>query len=439
MASTINDRSKLSMIRKNPCLKTELLKNLYEQRAETGDIKFIIEAQEIHAHRCVLAALSPKYKAQFYGAMSEKDVIHISGTSYDAFTEFLQFFYADEVTLSIRNIEDVLNLAKQSLVDDLITECINFLCDAVGLDKLLWFYRLAMQYEIESLENVCSTYITGNVLAVFKTSDFLSCENDMLCHILTLSSSLNCDFIDLFDGCILWARAKCQQNEIDASNTANLRAILGVAFHEIPFSSMSPQEFSIICNNYSGLLSAQESMDILMAIAINESNKKARAAQRLCDLNSMRNLKCKFTKGDPQRRPTPTKKDGIGFSCDKTIKLTGFIMYNRVAESVRVDVYLKGKQIKCKRTIQTLNKKTKVTFNAPIRVKPNEECRIFVQAIKTRTIGWYGFSGLSKTIKKGVTFRFQRDNCDGIYSITHLLFDIIDEDLLFDIINENSK
>lgn len=209
MASELKDCSLLSIVRKNPCSKSEILKKLYKQRAETGDIIFVVEGKEIHAHRCVLAALSPKYKAQFYGAISDKDVIHVSDASYDAFMEFLKFFYTDTVTLTVANIEAVLNLANQSLVDVLITECINFLCDAVGLDKLLWFYRMAHQYEIDSLKKLCFNHIKANLLAVFKTSDFLHCEHDMLCHILELSSSLNYHTIDLFDGCISWARAQC--------------------------------------------------------------------------------------------------------------------------------------------------------------------------------------------------------------------------------------
>lgn len=42
------------------------------------------------------------------------------------------------------NIEDILTLAKQSLVDQLVTECTEFLMNVVRLDKLSWRYELAM-------------------------------------------------------------------------------------------------------------------------------------------------------------------------------------------------------------------------------------------------------------------------------------------------------
>lgn len=424
MASTLKDCTLLSDVRQNPCSKSEILKNLYKHRAETGDIIFLVESKAIHAHRCVLAALSPRYKAQFYGAISDKEMIRVSDASHDAFAEFLQFFYTDTVTLTIENIEDVLNLAQQSLVDILVAECINFLRDAVGLDKLLWFYRLASQYEIVPLEKQCLIHIEENLLAVFKTDDFLSCEHDMLCHILEKSASWNYHSIDLFDGCISWARTQCEQNGTK-SHAANLRTVLGEALCQIQFSSMTVQEFSTISENFVGILTEHEKVDIFAAIARIESEKQAKAVRRLRYLDSMKNAKCKFVKGQLLRRDSATKKDGIGFLCNKTINLNGFVMHSRIAENVRVDVYVRGQPIKCNRNIDMEKRTTKVTFTTPIRIKPNAECRIFIQTIKARNIGWYGYNVLSTTTKKGVTFRFQRDNQDGIYSITHLLFDVV--------------
>lgn len=95
------------------------------------DIKFIVDAKEIPVHCCVLAALSPNYEAQFYGVMAEKDIITVK----DVFKEFLQFFYMNEVPLTLDNIEDVLNLATQSLVDELVT--------VVDVDQLGWCYQLS--------------------------------------------------------------------------------------------------------------------------------------------------------------------------------------------------------------------------------------------------------------------------------------------------------
>lgn len=428
MNSTLKECSKLSIVRKNPCLKSERDKNLYEQRHETGDIKFIIDAHEIQAHRCLLAALSPRYKTQFYGAMAEKDVINVNGVSAAAFDEFLQFFYMDEVNLTIENIEHVLDLAKQSLVDELVTECIDFLLEAIGLDKLLWGYRLAVRYEIRSLKFFCLKHIKANIKAVFKTADFLSSDHDMLCHILSLKL-LKCNENDLFNGCISWAVAKCENDGFDGTNMANLRAALGDVLFKIRFRSMTAQEFAIIGKNYAGLLSAQESIEIFQAILLKENDEKSKSANGVSKSNSY--LKCKFIKGSSIRRDSQTKQDCIGFTCDKTIILNGFIMCSRIVDNVRIDVYVKGKPVKCEWSIKTSTTKTRFKFDEAIKVKRNEECRIFVRCLKTSKkscIGWYGFNVVSCSKQNGASFRFQRDNRDGIYSITNLLFNnMIDE------------
>lgn len=160
--STLDGRTKPSNIRKNPCLK-EAMDSLYADRDATGDIKFLIGTEVIHAHRCVLAALSPKYQAQFYGAMPEKNVIIVEDVSSAAFREFLQFFYADTVTLTIENAEDVLNLVKQSLNEKLLTECTDFLLETVALEKLCWCYQLALFYDINALKKFCEEHISINI------------------------------------------------------------------------------------------------------------------------------------------------------------------------------------------------------------------------------------------------------------------------------------
>lgn len=422
MNAPLKNTSKQSIVCQNPCLKSERDKNLYEQRHETGDIKFIIEAHEIHAHRCLLAALSPKYKAQFYGAMPEKDVVNISGVSAAAFDEFLRFFYMDEVKLTIENIEDVLILAQQSLVEELVTECVNVLHDVIGLDKLLWGYQLALRYDIEDFKEFCLKHLKSNIKAVLKSTEFLSCDHDMLCHILSLNS-LKCSDNELFNGCISWARAKCENDGIYGTNTANLRLALGDALFKIQFNSMTAQEFAIIGKEYAGLLTAQESIEIFQAILLKENDEKHKAEL------AAKGFKCKFTKGTPQRRDTQTKQDYIGFSCDKTILLNGFMMCSRIIDTVNVEIYINGKPCKCKKTVKASKTKTQIKFVKPIKIKENKSCRIFVKTTKKSSIGWYGYNVVSCITKNDVSFRFQRDKSDGIYSITQLLFNVVSENL----------
>lgn len=421
MSSTkLKDTTAESIVCSYPCLKLERDKNLYESRHETGDIKFLVDSHVVQAHRCILAALSPKYKAQFYGAMAEKDMITVTGVTVAAFEEFLQFFYMDQVKLTIENIEDVLSLAQQSLVEELVTECTRFLLDAIGMDKLLWGYRLAHRYDIEDLRVFCLKHIRANIKDIFKTNEFLSCDHETLCDILSLKA-LKCTEHDLFNGYIAWAQAKCVSDGIDASKTENLRTALGDALFKIRFSEMSAQEFATIGREYAGLLTAQASIEIFHTIILKANNAKKQ--------ESMKNwsLKCKLTKGQTVRRDTQTKQDCIGFTCDKAIQLHGFIMCSRIVDTVQVEVYINGKQYPSKMKMKTSNTKTQIKFLKPIKVKEKKSCRIFVKTTKKSSLGWLGYNVVSGTTAHDVSFQFQRDKQDGIYSITQLLFNVADD------------
>lgn len=62
---------------KNPCV-NKIAEKLYEKRIQTGDIDFIVGGEVIRAHRCILAAVSARYEAKFYGSKPEKDSITIT-------------------------------------------------------------------------------------------------------------------------------------------------------------------------------------------------------------------------------------------------------------------------------------------------------------------------------------------------------------------------
>lgn len=132
----------------------------------------------------MLAAISSKYKTQFYGSQPDKGDIEVSGLTASAFREFIAFFYLDEVLLTIENIEDVLDLAKQSLVDNLFKSCVDFLFDVTPLDNLCWSYRLAIlyhRYDIEELKELCELLIEKDTKKLLKSNDFINCDRDIYC------------------------------------------------------------------------------------------------------------------------------------------------------------------------------------------------------------------------------------------------------------------
>lgn len=175
---------------------------LYEQRNVTGDIRFVVRSEEIMAHRCVLAAISPKYMAQFYGLMPDSGNINVNDASAAPFNEFLKFFYAKNIQLTDKNIDDVLQLAKQSPIDDLVTECTNFLLRTVKLEtKVCRYLQMAQLHSLKELQEKCDNCISVNIKKLFDSTDFPNYNLEMLLHILSLDP-LDCKEIDVFDACM---------------------------------------------------------------------------------------------------------------------------------------------------------------------------------------------------------------------------------------------
>lgn len=145
-------------------------------KSKTPDVQFIFEGKDdnetvkISAHKDVLAAMSPVFDSMFNGELKEKGDVKIVDASAAAFEEFLQFFYEDQVKLTMEHIGDVLNLAHKYDVTDCFQMAIAFLKNHLNSENLIWGLHLAFKYESEDLKVFCKRKIGKNpkALDVFK-------------------------------------------------------------------------------------------------------------------------------------------------------------------------------------------------------------------------------------------------------------------------------
>lgn len=415
--STFSNTSKASNARSNPFLK-KAKDQLYANRDETGDAIFIVQSDVIRAHRCVLAALSPKYNIQFYGAMPDTATIEVRNVSPGAFMEFLQFFYLDEVTLTMKNIESVLDLAQQSLVEDIVEECAKFLLDMVGIDKLTWCYRLAVLYQILRLQKFCEEQVSVHIINVFKTADFLECDRDILCRILKLNS-LNCKEIEVFEACIAWARAACKTKSADVPKAANLREVLGDAVFQIRFCAMTVEEFASLHKLYAGFFSTNESNEIIYGIGkVNDANtcmfsNKPRepktTASTLVQSNSESTLECVISGNKAKVNRPPNEVEKIAFICDKPIYLKGLVVrFEKLATDLSVDIDLGSKQLKRHPANVTMaNDENRITFGEPVKMEAHERCLITLKSKMFKQGKKSGYCIKSEIVdNNGIWFQF---------------------------------
>lgn len=447
--STLDYRTKASNVRRNPCLQAAKEK-LYADRNKTGDVKFSVGSEVIPAHRCVLAALSPKYETEFYGSLPESGLVKIKDVSSAAFNEFLQFFYAVDVTLTIENIEDVFHLAKQSLNEKIVNECTDFLLEIIALDKICWCYHLALLHDLKLLREFCEDHIGCNIKVIFETEDFLSCKRDVLHEILKLDT-LNCTEMDVFNACIAWAQESCKRKKVDrkgfAPNVFCLRTALGDEIVEqIRFCVMSIEQFAAIDKKYSGFLSVQESNEIYRVIGKATNGKSSRftttprvpktisTIRSKDDVASSKTIQCSFIDKVKSSSGNPSESDSIAFLCDKTILLNGFMVCNKFADQFIIDIetgtrYLKDYKHTAWPTTSITREFTKVMFAEPIQVNRNERCLITAKSKHFKELELMRYSLVAEKMERGAWFQILKSHLSdfGPKMITHLLFNLTDE------------
>ncbi|XP_037049820.1 BTB/POZ domain-containing protein 2-like [Bradysia coprophila] len=236
---------------------------------DLSDLKFAFVVENVTkilpAHQCILAQNSSVFRNMFNSSVPETEVtINIVDASYSEFEEFLQFFYREEVALTMTNIEGVVRLADKYDVTECLDICVTFLEGQLTFANLFLIYQLAETFNISRLTTLCEDKIQYSTLEMLKSSAFLDYTKEVLNSIL-LMDGLACTESHLFDACIEWAKNSCRKNELDESEAQNLRQQLGDSIYLIRFRAMIGEEIVQIMTNkfYAGLFSHKELVEVL--------------------------------------------------------------------------------------------------------------------------------------------------------------------------------
>lgn len=191
MASAPNDYANLSM--------TEKLQKIVVEG--TKDVKFIFESNsdinedngppalkyarctaggstsvgggnvvEIWAHKKMLAASSPVFNAIFNGPLKESGDVKIADVSEDAFREFLQIFYNDYVSLTMKNLSQVMELIKKYDVEAGWL-AVDTVFRAIDDRDILWGLHLAVKYQRDNLITFCRLLVEQDIQSICNMVD----------------------------------------------------------------------------------------------------------------------------------------------------------------------------------------------------------------------------------------------------------------------------
>ena len=128
------------------CARSKILTSLWENQ-ELSDVEVVVEGHRFPAHRVVLAAGSPHFRAMFTRTFSEssQSEVELHEMPADGFQGVLTFLYSGEIALVDSNAEPVLLAADRCEVLGLVKLCCNYLLDRISWPNCLHYWALADQ------------------------------------------------------------------------------------------------------------------------------------------------------------------------------------------------------------------------------------------------------------------------------------------------------
>ncbi|CAM0904489.1 unnamed protein product [Alopecurus aequalis] len=135
--------------------------------AHGSDVSFIVDGKKFTAHRAVLAARSPVFKAELFGAMAEATMSHITLEDVDpaAFEVLLRFIYTDVLPPDddlagslVEMYRHLLAAADRYAMDRLKLMCADKLLDNVSVDTVADTLDCAETYNCRELKEKCLAF-----------------------------------------------------------------------------------------------------------------------------------------------------------------------------------------------------------------------------------------------------------------------------------------
>ncbi|XP_057546584.1 BTB/POZ and MATH domain-containing protein 2-like [Amaranthus tricolor] len=186
--------------------------------SKTGaDVSFEVDGEVFAAHKVILAARSPVFRAQLLGPMKEKNMecIRVEDIEAPVFKALLHFIYSDELPdmqeLSGLNYKGASTLIAQHMLaaadryglERLKLLCEAQLCEDIAINNVAATLALAQQHQCEQLKAQCLKFIAlhENLRAVMQTEGFdylkVSCPSvlsELLVYVARISKHSTSSF-----------------------------------------------------------------------------------------------------------------------------------------------------------------------------------------------------------------------------------------------------
>ncbi|XP_014243355.1 kelch-like protein 12 isoform X2 [Cimex lectularius] len=191
--------------------------NTLRKRGEFCDVTISVEGQKFPAHRNVLSAFSPYFKAMFLSHLveSRQNVVTLLGVEPEMVGLLLDYAYTSQIMITGTNVQALLSAANLLQVLPVKEASCRFLENHIDAGNCLGIHCFAEVHACIELQEKTKCYVLQNFCEVYKQEEFLNLSTCKLME-LTSNDSLQVEREEIvFQALIRWYQHKPDQRKVD--------------------------------------------------------------------------------------------------------------------------------------------------------------------------------------------------------------------------------
>ncbi|XP_041768288.1 BTB/POZ domain-containing protein 9-like isoform X1 [Anopheles merus] len=179
-----------------------------------SDVTFLVQNEQIPAHRAILAARSEYFRALLYGGLKESNQSKITlDVSSTAFKQLLRYIYTGSLELQDMEVDDILTLlglVHQYGITAFVKAISDYLYGVLTVANVCTIADEARLLDLAELADKCYEFIDGNACSVIKHDSLSNLSFDTLVMVLGRERFKHIEEIEIFQAVHKW----CNNNDV---------------------------------------------------------------------------------------------------------------------------------------------------------------------------------------------------------------------------------
>ncbi|XP_068726109.1 kelch-like protein diablo [Montipora capricornis] len=178
------------------------------QDEDLCDVVLRVGSTSISAHKVVLAACSPYFKAMFAGGLSEsrQNTVTLQELDEHAMETIVEFFYSGEIEISDSNVQDLLPITCLLQVQSLQQACCEFLKRQLSSDNCLGIVAFADRHHCANLVTSSESFAKHHFIEVVQSEEFMEISAKQLTRLIS-DDDLNIQSEErVFEAVLAWIK-----------------------------------------------------------------------------------------------------------------------------------------------------------------------------------------------------------------------------------------